>query len=194
MPLEEYHSKRDFHVTPEPPGSERPEGHAALSFVVHEHAARSLHYDLRLEIGGAYASWAVPKGPSLDPADKRLAVRVEDHPLEYGAFEGAIPEGEYGAGTVMVWDRGGFEPLGDPAAAIENGHLKFRLAGTKLTGLWSLVRIKPRPGEHQEPWLLVKDRDESARTRTEYDVLAAEPDSAASGRSMERIAAGNGTL
>jgi bifunctional non-homologous end joining protein LigD len=165
---------------------------AGLTFVVHEHDARSLHYDLRLEVGGAYASWAVPKGPSLDPADKRLAMRVEDHPLAYGTFEGTIPAGDYGAGTVMVWDRGAFEPIGDAEAGIESGHLKFRLDGAKLTGRWALVRIKPRAGERQQPWLLVKDRDEAARPRAEYDVLAAEPDSAASGRTMQQIAAGAG--
>jgi bifunctional non-homologous end joining protein LigD len=161
-----------------------------LRFVVHKHDARSLHYDLRLQVDGVYASWAIPKGPSLDPADKRLAMRVDDHPLEYGPFEGTIDEGDYGAGTVMVWDCGRFEPVGEAAAGIESGHLKFDLTGTKLTGRWALVRIRPRPGERGEPWLLVKDRDESARARADYDILAAEPDSAASGRSMEQITAG----
>jgi len=193
MHLEEYQRKRDFSVTTEPSGGPGAPARDALTFVIHKHAARALHYDLRLEVDGVYASWAVPKGPSLDPADKRLAMHVEDHPLEYGTFEGTIPEGEYGGGTVMVWDRGTFEPLSDPATAIVAGHLKFRLEGTKLAGRWALVRIKARPGERQQPWLLVKDRDEHARPRAEYDVLEAEPDSAASGRTMQQIAAGSPT-
>jgi bifunctional non-homologous end joining protein LigD len=204
QPLDEYHRKRDFSATPEPAGApaagdgasgvgeDAPAaGAAPLSFVMHEHAARSLHYDLRLEVGGVYASWAVPKGPSLDPAQKRLAVHVEDHPLEYGSFEGTIPTGEYGAGTVMVWDRGTFTPVGDPASGIAKGDFKFTLSGTKLNGMWVLVRMKPRPGERQEAWLLIKERDEHVRPHAEYDVLAAEPDSAATGRTMEQIAAGD---
>lgn len=195
MPLEEYRAKRDFAATPEPaggPGLPAAEGAPAdgqLSFVVHKHAARQLHYDLRLEVGGVLASWAVPKGPSFDPADKRLAVHVEDHPLEYGAFEGVIPAGEYGGGTVMIWDRGAFAPLGEPAAGIDKGHLKFVLEGDKLKGVWALVRMKPRGGESRENWLLIKEHDEHTRSRAESDVLAALPDSAASGRTMERIAA-----
>jgi len=191
MPLDEYRSKRHFTATPEPAG----EGAAQTSppggliFVVHKHAARALHYDLRLEIGGVYASWAVPKGPSFDTTDKRLAVHVEDHPLEYGSFEGSIPAGEYGGGTVMIWDRGGFAPIGDPAEGVARGQLKFVLTGSKLNGQWVLVRMKPRPGGRQEAWLLIKERDDFVRSHDEYDVLAAEPDSAASGRSMEEIAA-----
>lgn len=188
MPLQEYRRKRDFSATPEPAGAQEAPGVGAATFVVHKHAARRLHYDLRLEIGGVYASWAVPKGPSLDPADKRLAVHVEDHPLEYGSFEGTIPEGEYGAGTVMVWDRGVFQPLEDAAAGVAAGHLKFVLTGTKLAGAWALVRMKPRPGERQESWLLFKERDAEVRPRSDYDVLTAEPDSAATGRTMEQIA------
>lgn len=191
MPLEEYRRKRDFAVTPEPAGSEAAgsPGPSAV-FVVHKHASRALHYDLRLEIGGALASWAVPKGPSLDTHDKHLAVHVEDHPLEYGAFEGTIPAGEYGAGTVMIWDRGEFLPVGEPAAAVEAGQLKFILHGAKLHGAFVLVRMKPRPGEKRENWLLIKERDDEVRPRAEYDVLAAEPDSAVTGRTMEQIAAG----
>jgi bifunctional non-homologous end joining protein LigD len=195
-PLDEYHRKRDFGATPEPAGAPTAEappdaGAAPLTFVVHEHAARSLHYDLRLEVGGVYASWAVPKGPSLDTHDRHLAVHVEDHPLEYGSFEGTIPEGEYGAGTVMIWDRGTFEPVGDPAAGIAKGDFKFVLSGTKLRGQWVLVRMKPRPKEKRESWLLIKERDDFARSRDEYDILTAEPDSAATGLTMEQIAAGD---
>lgn len=158
-------------------------------FVVHKHAARRLHYDLRLEIDGVLASWAVPKGPSLDPGDRRLAVRVEDHPLEYGSFEGAIPEGEYGAGTVLLWDRGTFEPDGDPRAALERGALKFRLAGEKLTGGWTLVRLKPRGDEpYGKNWLLIKEKDAAARPSSGYDVLKERPESVASGRTIEGIA------
>jgi bifunctional non-homologous end joining protein LigD len=193
VPLDEYRRKRDFGATPEPAGAAAPASHDRPRFVVHKHAARNLHYDLRLEIGGVYASWAVPKGPSLDPADKRLAVHVEDHPLDYGTFEGVIPQGEYGGGTVMVWDRGAFLPLGDAEAGLAAGSLKFVLEGTKLTGAWALVRMKPRPGERQESWLLIKEHDGAVRPRAEYDVLAEKPDSAASGRTMEQIAASGTT-
>ena len=190
MELEEYRRKRDFTVTPEPAGEPGPVAAAgAATFVVHKHAARSLHYDLRLEIGGVYASWAVPKGPSLDTTDKRLAVHVEDHPLEYGAFEGVIPAGEYGAGTVMVWDRGTFLPLGDAPSMLASGSMKFILEGTKLTGAWALVRMKPRGGRDEDNWLLIKERDSAVRPRDEFDVTASAPDSAATGRTMEQIAA-----
>lgn len=194
MPLEEYRSKRHFDTTPEPAGGlgsapVRAVADGQPSFVVHKHAARQLHYDLRLEIGDVLASWAVPKGPSFDPADKRLAVHVEDHPLDYGAFEGIIPASEYGGGTVMIWDRGAFAPIGDPAAGIEKGHLRFVLDGAKLKGAWALVRMRPRSGEARENWLLIKERDEHVRPRAEFDVLEALPDSAASGRTMERVAA-----
>ena len=192
MPLEEYRRKRDFSATPEPVGaSGRAEG-AGLTFVVHKHAARALHYDLRLEVDGVYASWAVPKGPSLDTADKRLAVHVEDHPLDYGSFEGTIPAGEYGGGTVMIWDRGAFMPVGDPGDGVSKGNLKFVLLGSKLAGAWALVRMKPHPGERQEAWLLIKERDDAVRPRAEYDLLKAQPDSAATGRTMEQIASGTG--
>ncbi|MBS3957269.1 MAG: DNA ligase, partial [Clostridiales bacterium] len=175
MPLDEYRSKRDFSRTAEPAG-EPDGGHrrvavGALSYVVHKHAARNLHYDLRLELDGVLLSWAVPKGPSLDPADKRLAMRVEDHPLEYGAFEGTIPPGEYGAGAVIVWDRGTWRPLasgsGSAHAELEAGALKFALQGEKLTGAWTLVRMKPRPRERTESWLLIKERDGHAQPRGE---------------------------
>ena len=147
MALEEYRRKRDFRKTPEPSGGAPPARHAAapLAFVVQKHRARRLHYDFRLELDGVLKSWAVPRGPSLDPAEKRLAVEVEDHPLEDGGFEGVIPQGEYGGGTVMLWDRGTWVPADpDPTAAHRNGMLKFALQGEKLRGNWMLVRIRGR--------------------------------------------------
>ncbi len=195
MPLEEYRRKRDFSATPEPAG-EPADGHDAVtaprSFVVHKHAARALHYDVRLELDGVLLSWAVPKGPSLDTHDKRLAVHVEDHPLDYGGFEGTIPAGEYGAGTVIVWDRGTWQPVGDARAGLAKGDFKFELHGEKLHGLWVLVRMKPRPGEKRENWLLIKEKDEAVRPHEEYDVLAEEPGSAVSGLTIEEVAAGQG--
>lgn len=157
-----------------------------------KHAARTLHYDFRLELDGVLKSWAVPKGPSYDPSEKRLAVQVEDHPLEYADFEGAIPEGEYGAGDVLIWDRGTWEPEGDPESGYRTGRLNFRLHGEKLHGGWSLIRMTPRPKQRAVNWLLIKRRDEEARPQSEYDVLAAEPESALSGLTMEQIAAGVG--
>jgi len=192
-PLEEYHAKRDFTHTPEPAGEVVGERVApTLRYVVQKHAATALHYDFRLELDGVLLSWAIPKGPSLDTHDKRLAVHVEDHPLDYGDFEGGIPKGEYGGGTVMVWDTGTWEPHGDPHEGLARGDFKFTLHGAKLHGLWVLVHMKPRPGEKRENWLLIKERDEFVRPRDEYDVLAEEPDSAASGRSLDEIAAGGG--
>ena len=194
MPLEEYRRKRDFAATPEPAGESDASAHPGpLRFVIHKHAARALHYDLRLEVGGVYASWAVPKGPSLDTHDKHLAVHVEDHPLEYGEFEGVIPAGEYGGGTVMIWDRGTLTPVNDPAAGIAKGDFKFVLSGSKLQGQWVLVRMKPRPGEKRENWLLIKEKDDYVRPRDAYDVLVEEPNSAATGRTMEQIAAAGET-
>src|SRR4051812_49676412 len=134
MALEVYHAKRNFRRTPEPRGSSRPTKRKGWSFVVQKHAASHLHYDFRLELDGVLLSWAVPKGPSLDPADKRLAMHTEDHPIEYGDFEGTIPRGQYGGGTVMLWDQGTWAPLGDPVASYKKGHLKFELRGKKLTG------------------------------------------------------------
>ena len=135
-PLSEYNKKRDFNKTREPKGDadRRTEAQAALRFVIQKHAARNLHYDFRLELDGTLVSWAVPKGPSLDPADKRLAVHVEDHPLSYGSFEGSIPKGQYGGGDVIVWDHGIWQPQGDPAKAYRDGKLKFTLIGEKLSG------------------------------------------------------------
>src|SRR5215213_5633614 len=137
--LQPYFAKRDFKITSEPTGGKATQG--ALSFVVQKHAATRLHYDFRLELAGTLKSWAVPKGPSLDPADKRMAVHVEDHPTDYASFEGTIPKGQYGAGQVIVWDRGTWEPVGDPHRGLEKGHLDFRLSGEKLSGEWHLVRL-----------------------------------------------------
>ncbi|MEP7138289.1 MAG: DNA ligase D [Caldimonas sp.] len=180
--LEPYFGKRDFTVTREPKGGRSSKG--ALSFVVQKHAASHLHYDFRLELDGTLKSWAVPKGPSLDPADKRMAVHVEDHPIDYGGFEGEIPKGQYGAGSVIVWDNGTWEPVGDPEAGYRAGKLKFRLHGKKLEGGWTLVRMRGKGNERQEPWLLIKERDEAARPASEYSVVEAEPGSVLSGRTI----------
>jgi bifunctional non-homologous end joining protein LigD len=157
--LSGYRKKRDFTKTPEPAPEHEKSASGDLAFVVQKHAARSLHWDFRLEHGGVLWSWAVPKGPSMDPADRRLAVRVEDHPLAYAKFEGRIPAGEYGAGTVEIWDRGTWRPDGDPVEALDRGDLKFMLHGGRLTGGFALVRLKPRPGERGDNWLLIKERD-----------------------------------
>lgn len=179
-PLHRYRTMRDFGTTAEPAGGKRAQKARGvdkpLSFVVQKHAARRLHYDFRLELDGTLKSWAIPKGPSLDPSDKRMSVHVEDHPLEYASFEGIIPEKQYGAGTVIVWDRGTWVPLGDPHAGYREGKLKFELRGEKLHGGWTLVRMKDR-GERQESWLLIKERDEAARPAAEFDITEAMPDS-----------------
>ena len=180
--LKPYFGKRDFSITSEPQGGRSSEG--ALSFVVQKHAASHLHYDFRLELDGTLKSWAVPRGPSLDPADKRMAVHVEDHPIDYGSFEGEIPKGQYGAGAVIVWDNGTWEPVGDAEAGYRAGKLKFRLHGKKLAGGWTLVRMRGKGGERQEPWLLIKERDEAARPASEYSVVAAEPGSVLSDRTI----------
>jgi len=183
--FEEYRGKRDFSSTPEPSG--RAEGGGAGLFVVQKHASRALHYDFRLEWQGALKSWAVPKGPSLDPEEKRLAVQVEDHPLEYAGFEGVIPKGEYGGGVVIVWDRGFWVPESDPAGGLEKGHLKFALCGRKLRGRWALVKLKEKEKESaKEQWLLIKERDEEAATGK--DILAELPESVISGRALEETA------
>ncbi len=185
--LDLYRSKRDFSRTREPKGaaSRRKAARSGGAFIIHKHAARRLHYDLRLEHDGVLWSWAVTRGPSLDPGEKRLAVHVEDHPLEYGAFEGTIPEGEYGAGSVIVWDEGKWIPEGDPARGMEKGHLAFTLEGRKLGGRWHLVRLKPRRGEKRDNWLLIKVDDDFARD--DEDILETAPDSVKSGRSVEEI-------
>ncbi|KUL95178.1 DNA ligase [Bosea sp. WAO] len=185
--LDLYRSKRDFSRTREPKGAaaRRRKVKDGGIFIVHKHAARRLHYDLRLEHGGVLWSWAVTRGPSLDPAEKRLAVHVEDHPLEYGGFEGTIPEGEYGAGSVIIWDEGKWIPEGDPARGMEKGHLAFTLEGQKLGGRWHLVRLKPRRGENRDNWLLIKVDDDFAQD--DEDILETAPDSVMSGRSVEDV-------
>ncbi|CAG9207530.1 3'-phosphoesterase / DNA ligase D / DNA repair polymerase [Paraburkholderia tropica] len=177
-PLSTYGGKRNFEVTPEPAGRRRRERRrkGALSFVIQKHWASHLHYDFRLEADGVLLSWAVPKGPCYDPKAKRMAVHVEDHPLDYASFEGTIPAKQYGAGDVIVWDRGTWEPVGDTAEGMASGKLVFRLHGEKLAGLWELVRIS-KPDSTQDQWILFKKRDEWARPLSEYDVLKALPDS-----------------
>ena len=174
--LSQYWKKRDFGVTSEPKGKLARPG-KQLAFVVQKHAASRLHYDFRLEVDGTMVSWAVPKGPSLDPHVRRMAVHVEDHPISYNKFEGVIPAGQYGAGTVDVWDRGTWMPLEDPRAGLRQGKLKFEMHGEKLRGRWMLVRIEKRKDERQEPWLLIKERDNEACPATEYDIVEALPDS-----------------
>src|SRR5262245_8387564 len=180
-PLELYRSKRDFAVTPEPSGDGAASRDGGRAYVIQKHAATRLHYDLRLEHGGVMWSWAVPKGPSYDPSDKRIAMRTEDHPIAYNRFEGTIPKGHYGAGTVLVWDRGHWEPAADPQQSLADGKLLFTLHGMKLKGQWELVRIKPREGERGDPWILFKKRDTFARPRDDYDVIRALPDSVGPG-------------
>jgi bifunctional non-homologous end joining protein LigD len=177
--LSTYRAKRRFDETPEPKGGATGDGEPI--FVIQKHHARRMHYDLRLEMGGTLKSWAVPEGPCLDPKVRRFAKLVEDHPLEYAKFEGRIPAGNYGAGTVIVWDRGTYVTLKDPEQGLVDGEVKFRLNGVKLTGGWTLVRLKDDPTN----WLLIKERDPSARPLAEYDVLVAEPNSAVSGRPVD---------
>ena len=189
MALEEYKRKRDFKQTPEPPpklgkGKQR-------RFVVQKHRATRLHYDFRLEMEGVLKSWAIPKGPSLDPADKRLAMQVEDHPVSYFDFEGIIPSGNYGAGTVMVWDMGTWEPQGDAPAMLKKGDFKFRLDGQKLKGEFALVHIKSRrPDSKGTEWLLIKHRD--AYVQPGYDIDQYDS-SVLTGRSMQEIAGDAGS-
>jgi len=187
--LAAYRAKRDFGKTPEPAGGARaaasPDG---LSFVVQKHAARRLHYDFRLELDGVHKSWAVARGPSLDPADRRLAVQTEDHPLEYGGFEGVIPKGEYGGGVVMLWDRGVWEPEGDARKGFKKGHLKFTLRGERMKGAWHLVRMPRREREKRDNWLLIKSLDDEARPGEGDALLDAAESSVATGRKMEAIA------
>ncbi|MBI1901023.1 MAG: DNA ligase D [Planctomycetia bacterium] len=193
--LDEYRRKRDFRRSPEPDAKTQKGGRArakrkktaAPRFVVQKHKSSRLHYDFRLEMGGVLVSWAVPKGPCLDHKRKRLAIHVEDHPLEYGKFEGVIPEGQYGAGAVMVWDTGTWSPC-EGNEGLEKGMLKFALEGEKLKGRWALVKMRQRQGEKDNQWLLIKERDDQARPLAEFDVLHARPDSALSGRTIEAIA------
>jgi bifunctional non-homologous end joining protein LigD len=192
--LSVYRAKRDFSKTDEPSGQSKVAPSPRLRFVVQKHAARQLHYDLRLEFDGVFKSWAVTRGPSLDPADKRLAVEVEDHPLDYGDFEGTIPKGEYGGGTVQLWDRGYWSPEGgkSPQEALDSGDLKFTLDGTRLHGSWVLVRMRrDRYGGKRTNWLLIKHRDASAKPG-DADELLKEDRSVASGRALKEIADGIG--
>ena len=188
--LATYRAKRDFSKTAEPSGSKAVKAARRLRFVVQKHAASHLHYDFRLELDGVFKSWAVAKGPSLDPADRRLAIEVEDHPLDYGDFEGTIPKGQYGGGTVMVWDRGFWE-CENPEAGYRKGKLDFRLEGEKLSGGWILTRMRPREGDRKTNWLLIKHRDAAAKTGRKNTVLEKDH-SIVSGRAMEDIAAGKG--
>lgn len=189
MTSSEYEKKRDFSKTPEPRGGGRRPGDASI-FVIHKHDASTLHYDFRVEVGGVLKSWAVPKGPSTDPSEKRLAVPTEDHPLEYADFEGVIPEGEYGGGTVLVWDRGTYENITEKDdenmpidKALEQGHALIRLHGEKVSGGYVLQRIG-KGGD--ERWLLVKMDDEEADARR--NPVSTEPKSVLSGRTIEEVA------
>ena len=190
MPLEEYRRKRDFRVTAEPKGKPRPRRRSKkLAYVVQKHRATALHYDFRLEWNGVMLSWAIPKGPSLDPSVKRLAMQTEDHPIEYNKFEGIIPAGEYGGGTVMIWDRGYWTPeVPDVDAALKKGELKFALEGEKLHGSWVLVRTRRRD-ETRASWLLIKHRDAYASAR---DVAEELPRSVVSDRLLVEIARDEG--
>jgi bifunctional non-homologous end joining protein LigD len=192
MALKEYRAKRRFDVTAEPAGKEKPPAkrRKALLFVVQKHRATALHYDFRLEWNGVLLSWAVPKGPSLDPSVKRLAMQVEDHPVEYAKFEGIIPEGEYGGGTVMIWDEGTWSPESpDVDVALKKGDLKFTLRGKKLEGSWVLVRTRGRYQEGKPTWLLIKHRDELANTE---DIAETQPRSIVSNRLLIEIARDEG--
>lgn len=196
--LSPYRAMRDFRRTPEPTGAtgERsPAPRGRLQFVVQKHAASRLHYDFRLEHQGVLKSWAIPKGPSLNPRSHRLAVPTEDHPLEYGAFEGVIPEGEYGGGTVLVWDRGVWLPEGEPAVGLDEGKLRFSLEGERLRGRWTLVRTARRPSQRRsrsdprESWLLIKRADAESRPGGKVEIVDERTDSVLTGRSLEQIAA-----
>ncbi len=192
MPLEEYRTKRRFRVTKEPVGKKTPVPRRGkrLVYVVQKHRATALHYDVRLEWNGVMLSWAVPKGPSFDPSVKRLAMQVEDHPIAYNTFEGIIPEGEYGGGTVMIWDQGSWTPeMPDVDAALTRGDLKLSLEGKKLHGSWVLVRTRGRPGDRRPSWLLIKHRDEWASAE---DVTELAPRSVVSNRLLVEIARDEG--
>lgn len=190
MALETYNKKRDFKLSPEPQGKvsrTRKAKGVGNSFVIQKHDATRLHYDFRLEMDGVLKSWAVTRGPSLSPGEKRLAVHVEDHPLDYGGFEGTIPKGNYGAGAVMLWDRGSWEPIGDPHKAYKKGHMEFELKGEKLEGRWHLVRMAKKDGEKRENWLLIKGEDEFARADGDEDILDELPLSVKTGKSLDEI-------
>ena len=193
--LSSYKAKRDFELTREPSGQAKAASSNRRRFVIQKHDATRLHYDLRLELDGVFKSWAVTRGPSLDPHDKRLAVEVEDHPLDYGDFEGTIPKGQYGGGTVMLWDRGYWEPEGkrSPEQALAKGDFKFTLDGERLHGGFVLVRMaNDRERSKRTNWLLIKHRDEFAVEANGAAILDEKDTSVASGRTMEAIAAGKG--
>lgn len=181
--LSTYRQKRDFSRTSEPAGVVSDD--AGFRFVIHKHSATADHYDLRLELDGVLKSWAVPKGPSLNPADKRYAAQTEDHPLDYIDFEGVIPEGEYGGGPMIVWDTGTFAPMNEPHQGLAKGDFKFRLWGEKLKGGWVLIRMKPKKGESDSNWLFVKEKDTAVDTVT--DILSARPESVKSGMTIEEL-------
>ena len=189
MALELYNKKRNFGITPEPKGRVVKRKAKGLMFVIQKHRASHLHYDFRLELNGVLLSWAVPKGPSLDTSVRRLAMHVEDHPIEYGDFEGTIPPKQYGAGTVMVWDRGVWIPRGDPVKDYKQGRLKFNLQGEKLGGGWMLVRGSANGKYGENAWFLIKEKDEYAKPESAGAIVEEEPDSVASGRSLDEIAA-----
>ena len=186
MSLEQYRRKRHFGKTSEPEGGPLVKGSG--QYLIQKHDASRLHYDFRLELDGVLKSWAVPKGPSLDPTKKSLAVHVEDHPLEYGSFEGVIPQGEYGGGTVMLWDRGTWESEGDAPESYRRGKLVFLLNGERLKGRWALIRMGGKAGQDGKNWLLKKVDDEEARSGDDDDILSRFTTSVATGRTMEQIA------
>jgi bifunctional non-homologous end joining protein LigD len=190
MALEKYREKRKFGVTPEPRGRKAKRGGDA--FVIQKHAARQLHYDLRLELDGVMKSWAVARGPSLVPGEKRLAVHVEDHPIEYNSFEGTIPKGQYGGGTVMIWDRGRWIPITIRTRATPRGISISRWKARNSRGRWHLVRMRHRPGEKRDNWLLIKSADDAARGADDPDILQEKPKSVVSGRTLEAIAKAEG--
>src|SRR5579871_5488276 len=201
-PLGEYARKRDFGRTPEPKPAAKPAPKASAkpapvaapepsggAFSIQRHDARRLHWDLRLELDGVLKSWAITRGPSLTVGEKRLAVHTEDHPMDYLTFEGNIPKGEYGGGSVIVWDLGRWFPEGDPHRGLTKGHLDFRLDGGRLKGRWHLVRMRPRRGEKTEPWLLIKSEDEFARQPGEPEIVDEEVTSALTSVTNEELAA-----
>jgi bifunctional non-homologous end joining protein LigD len=191
MALEKYRKKRNFQISPEPKGSKFPKRKKSLLYVIQKHRASHLHYDFRLESNGVLLSWAIPKGPSRDPSVKRLAMQVEDHPVEYGSFEGVIPEGEYGGGTVMLWDTGTWSPEEDipVGESLRKGSLKFKLNGKKLKGSWALVRTNNYRGTQKPSWLLIKHRDAFASKK---DITVDKPRSVASRRLLAQIARDGG--
>ncbi len=187
--LETYREKRDFTKTGEPSGAHK-SSRKDHGYLIQKHEARNLHFDFRLEHEGVLKSWAIPRGPSMDPGDKRLAVRTEDHPVEYGKFEGSIPKGQYGGGTVMLWDEGTWEPVEDPDEGFKEGKLKFVIHGKRLQGGFALVRLRSDTGRKQgkENWLLIKEKDEFARPGEGGDLIESQLTSIHSGLEMDEIA------